>query len=74
MTEQPSDKSGQFTNRELAHCAAREVKQREHVYPRLIYQGRLKAHEAERQIAMMRTIAEILALQADLDEEQERLL
>lgn len=63
-----------FSNRDLAACAEREVKQREHVYPRLIYQGRLKTHDAERQIAMMREIARILRTLAAADELTERLL
>jgi hypothetical protein len=63
-----------FSARDLAHCASREVKQRTYVYPRLVYQGRLKAAEAERQIAMMQRIADDYEAKAKADELAERLL
>ena len=46
-----------FTTAELAAEARREVRYRERVYGRMVADGRMKAHQAERQIAMMQEIA-----------------
>lgn len=50
--------TAKFTIAELCECAKREVKQRKHVYARLVYQGKMDQKEAEREIALMRAIAE----------------
>lgn len=47
-----------FTNGEKRACAEREVKQRNRVYPRLVENGRMTKEAAEREIAMMKEIAE----------------
>jgi hypothetical protein len=49
-----------FTQAELLHCVIREVRLRERVYPSWINQGRIKLDEAERQIAMMRAVMDII--------------
>lgn len=49
-----------FTVNELVRCARREVAYRKRVYPRLVEQGTLEAKEAEREIALMSAIAELL--------------
>lgn len=61
-----------FTYRELHECAAREVKQRERVYPRLIDQQRMTASFADRQIEMMREIAKRLAALVVKEEKRDR--
>lgn len=63
-----------FTYRELQECAAREVKQRERVYPRLIAQQKLTASFAQRQIDMMKAIADELDALADGQESEGRLI
>ena len=47
-----------FTVSELVACARRELGQRKRFYPRLIGDGRMKGEDADREIAMMRAIAE----------------
>ncbi len=47
-----------FTNEQKWECAAREVKQREHVYPRRVADGKMTQALADRQIAMMKEIAD----------------
>lgn len=64
----------EFTYRELQECAAREVKQRERVYPRLIEQRKLTASFAQRQIDMMQAIADELDALADQQETEGRLI
>jgi hypothetical protein len=54
-----------YTATELAECAAREVKQRRRVYPRLIDQGKMTQSMADRQIAMMEEIARDYASKAE---------
>ena len=56
-----------FTNDELAACAAREVRQRRRVYPRLVARGRMTPSDRDREIAMMRAIESRLAEQAKAD-------
>ncbi len=46
-----------FTDAQLAECAEREVRQREHVYERQIKAGKMTVAFANVQIAMMREIA-----------------
>ena len=69
----------EFTNRELADCAHREVNQRERVYPGLTaatpLRGRRMSPEfAEKQIAMMKAIAAHFDELAAADDKKERLL
>ena len=45
-----------FTLDDLARCAAREVRQRRRVYPRLVGRGTMTTAEADREIAMMAEI------------------
>lgn len=49
-----------FTTDELIREAQRELRQREHVYPRLIGQGRLTQKQADRQMALQREIIDRL--------------
>ena len=49
-----------FTLEELRVCAEREVKQRQRVYARLVEKGSMTPVKAEREIAMMQAIVEIL--------------
>jgi len=53
--------SDQFTINELIECARREVRLRNHVYPKPIKSKRMQPEQAEREIAMMRAIIERLA-------------
>ena len=46
---------------DMAREAEREVALRRRVYPRWVAEGRMKAHHAERQIALMEAIAAELA-------------
>lgn len=55
---------------ELEKCAQREVKIRKRVYPTRVANGRMSAHQAAREIAMMAAIH--AAIKAQL--EKERLL
>lgn len=41
-------------------CVAREIKMRERCYPRWVAQGRLKEHEAQREIERMRAVLHTL--------------
>lgn len=45
-------------NAEKRAAAEREVRQRQRVYPRLVREGRMTQEFADRQIAVMRAIAE----------------
>lgn len=54
-----------FTIAELAECAEREVRQREHVYPRRVAAGKMSAGMADKQTKMMRAIAARLRAEAD---------
>lgn len=47
-----------YTDLEKAMCAEREVSQRKRVYPRLVENGKMSQQGADRQIDMMREIAE----------------
>lgn len=49
-----------FTPEELQAIAEREVRMRERVYPRWVAGGKMKPEKAEREIAGMKRIAEIL--------------
>lgn len=63
-----------FTAREKADCAKREVAQRVRVYGRLLSEGKMSQALHDKQIAMMREIAEEYAAKADAEEAKERLL
>lgn len=62
----------EFTAKQKAECAAREVKQRLRVYPHLVSEGRMSQEFADEQIALMAEIAADLRKAAD--EEEPRLL
>jgi hypothetical protein len=47
-----------FTATELASCARRELMQRKRVYKRLVEADKMSQADADREIAMMRTIAD----------------
>jgi hypothetical protein len=49
---------GQFTISQKADELVREIKMRERVYPRLVGNGKLKQIDADRNIAIMREIAD----------------
>jgi hypothetical protein len=66
--------SAVFSARDKADCAAREVKQRQRVYARLVGEGRMKGDEADRQIALMEEIAVEYRAIADAQDAQGTLL
>ena len=47
-----------FSRLEKLNEALREIRQRQRVYPRLVADGRLSQADADRQIAIMRAIAD----------------
>lgn len=47
----------EFTNTEKFEAAAREVKQREHVYAKRVADGKMTQVFADRQVALMKAIA-----------------
>jgi hypothetical protein len=49
---------GNFSANELAECARRELIQRRRVYTRLVDDGKVSQSEADREIGLMRAIAE----------------
>lgn len=63
-----------YTAAQLAKEAERELRYRQFVYSRLILEGKLKPELAEQRIAMMDEIRERLQAQAEVEEEQGRLL
>jgi hypothetical protein len=63
-----------FTARQKQQAAAREVSQRQRVYPRLVDAGRLKHAEAERQIAVMQSIEADYRKLAEAEDAAGRLL
>lgn len=63
-----------FTAREKADCAAREVKQRQWVYPRRVAEGKMTQALADAQIALMTEIASEYGAAAEAEESQGRLL
>jgi hypothetical protein len=52
-----------FSIHELVQCARRELAQRKRVYRRLVYDGKMKQEEADREIALMEAIRENLESQ-----------
>lgn len=63
-----------FTARQKQQAAAREVAQRQRVYPRLVEAGRLKQAEAERQVAVMQSIEADYRKIAEAEDAAGRLL
>jgi hypothetical protein len=63
-----------FTARDKATEARREVGYRRRVYARLVGEGKMKGHDADRQIAIMEAIAADYAVLAEAEEKKERLL
>ena len=63
-----------FTARQKAECAEREVKQRQKVYGRRVAEGRMSAEFAASQIAMMEEIAAEYRATAEAEEAKGRLL
>ena len=51
----------EFSMNELAACARRELAYRRRVYPRLVGRGSMETKEAQRQIALMAAIVELLS-------------
>lgn len=62
-----------FTFADLAAEAEREVRMREHVFPKRVAAGSMKAPDAERKTAMMREIARRLRVEADAEAASGRL-
>ncbi|MGU3668394.1 hypothetical protein ACLBX9_30875 [Methylobacterium sp. A49B] len=56
-----------FTAAELAECAEHEVRQRQRAYPRWVEAGRMTRQLAERQTALMQSIASKLRAEADAE-------
>ena len=48
------------TPQQLAECAARELKMRQRVYPRLVDGGRMSAADAEHELQCMKEILAVL--------------
>lgn len=63
-----------FTARQKQQAAAREVAQRQRVYPRLVEAGKMKRTDADKQIAIMSDIESDYRQRADAEERAERLL
>lgn len=49
-----------FSIDEQIACVEREIKMREHVYPRFVGQGKMAQEKADREIATMRAVLESL--------------
>ncbi len=63
-----------ITARDKADCAEREVKMRRRVYARWVVEGKMTGKFADREIAIMETIAQEYREQADTEEARGRLL
>lgn len=57
-----------FSNKEKAAECSRELRQRRHVYPRLIADGRLSQEAAARQISLMEDMLQDYQQRAELDQ------
>lgn len=66
--------SDRFTSRQKQQAAAREVAQRQRVYPRLVEAGKMKQADADRQIAIMSAIEIDYRQRADAEDQAGRLL
>lgn len=62
-----------ITAADKAECAEREVKQRRYVYPRRVADGKMTQAFADRQIAVMESIASDLRALADAEDAKGRL-
>jgi hypothetical protein len=63
-----------FTARDKQRAAAREVAQRQRVYPRLIEAGKMKQSDADLQIAIMSAMEADYRKAADAEDQAGRLL
>lgn len=54
-----------ITAADKLRCAERELKYRRRVYPRMVQQGKMRAVEADLEIAVMRAIADDYRAQAE---------
>ena len=63
-----------ITALEKFQCAEREVKQRKHVYGRLVENGKMTETFAQRQTAIMEAIAADYRILADAEDSAGRLL
>lgn len=66
--------SSEFTARDKADCAQREVTQRVRVYKRLVEAGRMSERTAMREIDTMQSIADDYERIASEEEKKGRLL
>jgi hypothetical protein len=62
-----------FSNLDLAKCAEREAGQREWVYPKRVADHKMTQEKADREISMMRAIAEHFRARAEEDRKLEDL-
>ncbi len=63
-----------FTYREKMQCAQREVNFRRYVYAKRVAAGKMKQADADKQIAIMESIAADYGVLADEEEKRGRLL
>lgn len=63
-----------FTSKDKADEAAREVRMREHVYPPRVAAGKMRKDVADRNIAVMRAIAEDYRKLAEIEGQKGMLL
>lgn len=66
--------SDRFTARQKQQAAAREVAQRQRVYPRLVEAGKMKQADADKHIAIMSEIEADYRQRADAEDAKGRLL
>lgn len=59
-----ADEPRKFTTEVLAKCARREVAMRRQVYRYRVDQGKMTQPEADKEVAMMREIAQVLETMA----------
>lgn len=64
----------EITAKDKAECAEREVKQRLYVYPRRVADGKMTQALADKQIAIMQSIAADYRKVADAEDAAGRLL
>lgn len=63
-----------ITARDKADCAEREVKMRRRVYARWVAEGKMPGRTADREIAVMESIAADYRHQAEAEDAKGRLL
>lgn len=66
--------TNRFTSRQKQQAAAREVAQRQRVYPRLVEAGKMKQADSDLQIAIMSAIELDYRQRADAEDAAGRLL